>query len=168
MALEKLLWAAQCTGRGDPAFDREHEDYGRALLAYAKTRTPADLAKIPCKPGKTPRLYGVRVLTVEARAFVTDTQGAATRDLNAVRVGVAAIKTGSGPEERPDIESKSEIASLATREWCTRLGALGGGSLIDELAELVLRRADFGDYDEAEGDSPLVHYALPRGSTLAR
>ncbi len=168
MALEKLLLVAQITGRGDPAFDRKSDEYRPALIRYAKTRAPAHLDAIPLLDGRKPRLYGVRVLTPEARAVVADTPGASARALVAVRCGVAEIRHPDGGIEKAPVEIRGgDLGSMATQAWTSRLGALGGGSLLDELGAVVLTRADVGDFDEAEGGDPLDLYALPSGARLA-
>lgn len=168
MALERLLWVAQVTGRGDPAFDRTADGHHAALIRYAKTRAPAHLGAIPLFEGRTPRLYGVRVLTPEARAVVLDTSGAAARAVCAVRVGVAEIRHPDGAVEKAPVEIRGgDLGSMATQAWTRRLSDLGGGSLVDELGAVVLTRADLGDFDEAEGADPLDRFVVPSGAKLA-
>lgn len=167
MPLEKLLFVAQITGRGDSSFDRKAEGYRAALVRYAKTRSPDDLAKIPCIEGRKPHLYGVRVLTPEARAIVEDTAGVTSRYLVAVRVGVAEIRHPDGTVEKAPVESRGDLGAMATQGWTRTLSSLGGGALIDELGSVVLSRADAGDFDEAEGADPLDLYGLPSGARLA-
>lgn len=167
MALERLLLVAQLTGRGDAAFDRKADGFRAALVKYAKTRAPAHLDALPLLTGRKPRLYGVRVLTPEARAVVADTDGMSARALVAVRLGVTEIRHPDGVVEKAPVESSSTIGSMASTEWTKRLFDLGGGALLDELGAVVLTRADLGDYDEAEGADPLDLYALPSGARLA-
>lgn len=168
MALERLLLVAQITGRGDAALDRKAEGLRAALIRYAKTRSAADLAALPLKLDAKPRLYGVRVLTPEARAVVADTDGMSARALVAVRLGVAEIRHPDGTVEKAPVESSSAVGSMASTEWTRRISALGGGALLDELGAVVLTRADVGDFDEAEGADPLDLYGVPSGATLAR
>lgn len=167
MALEKLLYVAQITGRGDGAFDRTHANYRPALLRYARSRLPADLDAIPRIEGRHPRLYGVRVLSPEARAVVADTEGAASRALIAVRVGVADIRHPDNTREQAPVEVRGgDLGSMATAEWPRTLARLGGGALLDELGAVVIARADVGDLDEGD-TGPLGPSALPRGAALA-
>lgn len=166
--MDKLLPVAQITGRGDPAFNRKADGFRVALVRYAKTRSPKDLAAIPLLEGKKPRLYAVRVLTPEARAVVIDTPGMAARALTAVRVGVAEIRHPDGTVEKAPVELRGgDLGSMATQEWTKTIAGHGGAALLDELGAVVMTRADFGDFDEAEGGDPLDLYALPSGARLA-
>jgi len=133
-----------------------------------KTRAAVHLDALPLKTGAKLRLYGVRVLTPEARAVVHDTDGDRARALVAVRLGVAEIRHPDGTVEKAPVESSSSVGAMAPSEWTGRISALGGGALLDELGSVVLTRADLGDFDEAEGADPLDLYGLPSGAMLAR
>jgi hypothetical protein len=164
--LDRMLHVAQTTGRGDPAFDRAHPDYLTALRAYARSRLPSDLAAIPLREGRSPRLFAVRVLSPEARAIVRDAQGDGSRALLAVRMGVASYADGPTTHSAPT-ESSSHLGAMASRDWCVTLSALGGGMLLDELAAVVIHRADYGDADEGAGGDVLAPFDLPPGARLA-
>jgi hypothetical protein len=168
MVMDRILWVALVTGRGDPAWDRSAPNYREALVRYARLRAPEALAAIPCVPGRRPTLFGVAVLTAHARAVVLDAPGTAERALLAVRAGVVAIRRPDQPEERPVYESAgSELGRLAPPSWAERIAEVARGAwAIDELGAVVLHRAEFGDPDEGDGD-PLDRYALPAGARLA-
>ena len=67
-----VLYVAQVSGpRPDPAYNLKAEGYLAALETYAKTRRQEDLAKIPLKPGRTPRLYAVQLMDPETFAALS-------------------------------------------------------------------------------------------------
>lgn len=169
MALDRTLWVALVTGRGDRAWDRSAPNYRETIVRYARLRTPDALAAVPCLPGCRPVLFGVTVLTAHARAVVLDAPGAAERALLAVRAGVVAIRRPDQPEERPLYEgSGSELGRLAPPAWAERIAEIARGAwAIDELGAVVLHRAEFGDPDETDGVDPLDRYGLPAGARLA-
>ncbi len=167
MPLDKTLLVAAVTGRGDPAFDRAHPDHRAALVRYARTRSAADLAKVPLRPGMQPRLYGVAVLTAHARSVVLDAPGPAERAVMAVRAGVVSVRHPDGQAETPAYDAPAgDLGRFAPAAWAEKL-AERGAYVVDELASVVLHRAEFGDHDEAEGADPLVPCELPRGARLA-
>lgn len=167
MPLDRTLLVACVTGKGDPAFDRAHPDYRAAVVRYARTRSAADMAKIPLRPGMAPRLYGVAVLTAHARSVVLDAPGPAERAVMAVRAGVVSVKAPDGAAEVPAYDAPAgDLGRFAPAAWAEKL-AERGASVVDELAAVVLHRAEHGDYDEAEGADPLVPCELPRGARLA-
>lgn len=166
MPLDTTLRVACVAGRGDPAFDRRHPDYRAAVVRYARTRHPAHLDAIPLREGMRPRLYGVAVLTVATRAWVLDAPGEHEQRLRAVIAGVVLVAHPDGRPERPvyDGPALADGSRLAPPSWAQ---SLGSGAVVDELGSVVLHRASVGDYDEAEGDDPLVPCALPHGLRLA-
>lgn len=167
MALDRTLFVATVTGKGDPAFDRAHPTYAAAVVRYARTRSAKDLEKIPLREGMRPRLYGVSVLTAHARAVVLDAPGPAERAVMAVRAGVVSIKPPDGPAEAPVYtEAAGDLGRFAPASWAERL-ADRGAYVVDELAAVVLHRAEHGDYDEAEGADPLAPCGLQPGGRLA-
>lgn len=165
--LDRTLFVASITGKGDPAFDRKHPEYRERLVRYARTRSAADLAKIPLREGMRPRLYGVSVLTAHARSVAIDQPGAAERAVMAVRCGVVSIRQPDGATETPAYDAPaSDFGRMAPAAWVEKVAERGAG-VVDELGAIVLHRAEHGDYDEAEGEDPLVPCELPRGARLA-
>lgn len=167
MALERSLWVAQISGRGDRAFDKEHDDYRRAVTEYARTRGATHLAAIPLLEGQKPRLFEIKVLSAHARSIVLGESDEAARRLLAVRAGVVSIKHPDGDKEKPKTSQRGDIGQLADAAWGERIYQLGGGYLIDELGAVVMHRTNVGDWDEAEGADPLDPFVLPRGVRLA-
>ena len=167
MPLEKILFVACVSGKGDLAFDRKHPDYTAAVARYARTRHPAHLDAIPKREGMRPTLYGVTVLSAHARAVVLDAPGEAEQRVMAVRCGVVSVKRPDGVTTEATAESRGDLGRMAPASWVEMLAADRGASVVDELGHVVIHRATVGDYDEAEGDDPLAPCGLPRGLRLA-
>ena len=156
--------------RTDKALNVAADGAAAALRRYSATRHPADLAKIPVRPGQTPRVYGVRMISVAQLAALQAERGLA-RHLLACRLGVAWTRGADGVTERPE-EEVAQGVRLAAPAWADRLQALGGGLLLAELGEVVQRRAEIGDLDPfddgGDGGDPLDRYAAPSGLRLPR
>ncbi len=170
MPLDQSLWVASVVGpRPDPAFDTRHPEWLTLAQKYARSRDPRDLAKLPLRDGKRPRLYAIEVLTPRQYARLASMPDQVDRDLSAVCCAVLRVKHGDGPVEEAPIAAKGDLGSAADVEkWPAILQRLGGMNLIGELASVALQRAESGDADENEGTDPLALYALPRGLLLAR
>lgn len=176
MSLDKTLFVAQVAApRCDAAFERgapntpAREAWMTAARRYVQTRAPGDLAKLPLKDGRKPRLYGVRVLTPEAFAVVEALSNVQQRVNLAVRAGVTSYRDENGILTDAPLENTGATgAPLATAAWLRTLQDLGGGQLLDELAAVVLRRYQIGDVEDPEGADPLDLYALPAGLRLGR
>lgn len=156
--------------RTDKALDLAADGAAAALRRYGATRHPADLAKVPLRPGQTPRVYGVRLISVAQLAALQAERGLA-RHLLACRLGVAWTRGADGIVARPE-EEVAQGVRLAVPAWVDKLQSLGGGQLIAELGEVVQRRAEIGDLEPVEegeeaGD-PLDRYAPPSGLRLPR
>lgn len=163
-----VLWVAQVSGpRPDPAFDMRAAGYHEALEQYAKTRRPEDLAKVPCKAGRTPRLYGVQLMTPEVYQAIhtLPADRAVARMHFAVAVTVHAMMESGATT--PATFRAGEKLQIADEAWLARLQRTGGEFLLGELAALALRRADLGDWTPEEGSDPLDLYAPPPGMARA-
>lgn len=159
--------------RTDRALDLSQPGAMDALRRYGATRHPADLAKIPLREGRTPRVYGVRMITATQHAVLQAERGPA-RAILACRLGVAWTRGADGAVERAPEESLGG-ARIATAAWVDRLQQLGAVQLVAELGEVVQRRAEIGDLEpddlatDAEvGGDPLDLYAPPSGLRLPR
>lgn len=160
-----VMYVAQVSGpRPDPAYDMKAEGYAAALETYAKTRRREDLAKIPTKPGRVPRLYAVQLMDPETFAAASSLPAGMARlhFLVAVTVHAASI---DGQTHAAALRPKEKIA-LAEPSWLTTLARWGGEYLLAELADVAEARAMLGDWTP-EGDDPLELYAPPRGMVRA-
>ena len=159
--------------RTDRAFAVNADGAAAALRRYSATRHPADLARVPLREGRTPRLYGVRMLTAAELSALQPHRGL-ERSILACRVGVTFARSPEGSVERATMESEGTV-KLATMEWIEKLQAIGGVQLLVELGEIIQRRAEIGDIDPEDyptaaegGGDPLDLYAAPSGLKLPR
>lgn len=135
----------------DPAFDREHPDWLELRDRYVETRALADLARLPVKPGCHPTLWRIRPLTVAARATAYSTAAPSLQRLWAARLGLVARVDG------PRVYGDGAVSDCAEKRLDTHRGsnppqvkdeALDeaarqfGGDLLDELADVILHRAN--------------------------
>lgn len=162
-------WVAQVASpRTDPAFDQTDPRTAEALAMYKCLRTAKRLAAIPLVPGKTPRLWGIRPLEPLVTAGLCDTVGATSR---AMLTFLAACHVRRDGDQVVSAHTEGK-PPRATEAWLREAIALGGVDLIREVAEVILRREDLGDFeddDAAESPAdPFDRYGLPRGLTLPR
>lgn len=160
-----VLYVAQVSGpRPDPAYNLTAEGYLAALETYAKTRRQEDLAKIPLKPGRTPRLYAVQLMDPETFAALSTLQNGVGRLHFAVALTVHAASV-DGQTHVASMRAKEKLP-IAETEWLTKLARWGGEYLLAELADVAETRATLGDWTP-EADDPLELYAPPRGMARA-
>ena len=141
------LWVASMfdpalnTDKGTPGFD--------AGLAYIRTRSIADLAKIPRAEGMVPVLVELAPLTPASRAAALALQSASQRHLAAVqysarRVMVQPWQVSAGAIEGPAEDLDTTTAGpwpILTEKGAARLLELLGGEALDELGSLAIQRA---------------------------
>lgn len=139
---------------GDAAFDTGHADFARAITAYERTRTLADLAAVPLRadhPGMT--LYVLAPLTAGALAAVREAGGVAYGQGVAVLHALRAVVTharvapdGAVSGERAAVERLSDkhgrpLDGVAPYAVLDRLQEEEGGQAIQELGALAIERA---------------------------
>lgn len=175
MSDSDLLHVAQVYApRCDPAFDRKHADWPKAVVTYARARTKVRLDALPRLEGKTPRLWAVAWLTPAAYALLRATPNPADRQQLAFKVGCHARVEPDGRVIRASIAERASSASgtsVASDEWLAEAVRLGGHQLVAEVAEVVMRRHEIGDIPDDGGDDlidPLDRYQGPPGLVLAR
>src|SRR5574343_19998 len=81
---------------GDPALDLDAPDAGRLLSAYERSRSEADLAALPVRPGETLTRYHLQPLSTGAYAAARDVPGESARDLFVVSVCCHAYTDSKG------------------------------------------------------------------------
>ena len=171
-----ILWVAQVASpRTDPAFDLTAPTWDAAAKRYVKTRSAKDLAALPTKPGRKPRLWGVRLITPSEYATILAVQNGAQRAQVAFAAGCHQRIDPNGITARATLLDRPsrESPEVSSGEWVTEAQRLRGHQLIEEVASVVIRRAEIGDIeDEAELEDalrdPFALYGLPRGLTLSR
>lgn len=155
---------------GDPAFDREHEAWPALRDRYVDTRSVADLAALPTLPGQWPTLWRARALSVGARATCYSATSVAAQRLNALRFGLVSQVDGprayepaegrvSGCAEKPFDVVPGAVFPQAADAGLDALAALVGGDGLDELADVILHRAD-------SNPRRLLPFPLPPRSAL--
>jgi len=144
---------------GDPALDLDAPEAGRLLSAYERSRSEADLAALPVRPGETLTRYALAPLSTAAYVVVRDVVGEAARDLFVVSVCCHSYTDGHG--QHTARTQRSGRVTIAEDEWLDELAASGGCQLFRELASVALRRAEVRP-------SALDPFALPRGLRLGR
>ena len=163
--------------RCDPAFNRRHPDWNRLARRYVATRLPEHLAALPRVEGRSPVLYRVGLLTPKAYAVLRGLVSPTVLAHSAVLAAVHSFTDANGRQHRATMAPRRADVDMDVAEeaWLDTLRAIGGGVLLEELAEVVIRRHEIGDFDDASDDDgegalpdPLDRYALPPGSTLAR
>lgn len=135
----------------DPAFDREHADWPDLRDRYVETRALADLSRLPVKPGTWPSLFRIRPLTVAARATAHSSPAVSLQRLWAARLGVVSRVDGarvygdgtvSDCNEKRFATHRGSNPPQVTDEELDALLREFGGDLLDELAEVILHRAN--------------------------
>lgn len=167
--LSTVLQVAQMGApRTDRAFDRKAEVWAKRAARYVTTRHPSDLAALPLREGKTPRLYSLAMLTPEGYTAMQARRGA-ERVYFLVRLAVLDTQH-EAQTEKPEKGEREGDLTLAPMSWVARLQHIGGLGLVEELATIIERRAVIGDLepdeDEGEVTDPLDRYGLPPGVTL--
>lgn len=138
---------------GDPAFDRSHKEWETLRNRYADTRSIADLAALPVLPEQWPQLWRVRPLTTAGRATAYTSGASSLQRITALRLGLVARI--DGPRTYDDVNgtvggaTEVALAQLAgaalaqvTEAALDEAGAHLGGDGLDELADVILHRAD--------------------------
>lgn len=163
MPLEKGLLVAQVADpQCDPAFDRTHPEWKTRVERYVRTRAPLDLAALPLREGRKPRLYEIACVQPMQYGAIRGAQGVRA-SFFACLYGVTSVVQPSGEVVKPPLEPGGSGPPVAKDEWLRTLQGFGGMRLVEELAACVICRADAGDWGEAEGADPLDLYELPSG-----
>jgi len=138
---------------GDPAFDREHPAWVALRDRYVDTRSIADLAALPVLPEQQPQLWRVRPLTTAGRATAYTSATPSLQRITALRLGLVSRVDGPRTYDAVNgtIGGATEIAlaqmpnaplpqvtDAALDEASSQLG----GDALDELADVILHRAD--------------------------
>lgn len=138
---------------GDPAFDREHPEWIARRNRYADTRSVADLAALPVLPEQQPQLWRVRPLTTAGRATAYTSGASSLQRITALRLGLVARIDGprtydtvsgtvGGAAEVPLAQLAGAALAQVTDAALDEAGAHLGGDGLDELADVILHRAD--------------------------
>jgi len=165
--MSATLWIAQIgKPRTDRAFDTKHPEWKALAAKYLRTRSAKDLAALPLKEGKRPRVWALKQLDPTAYATVAAYANAAQRAQKVFALTchqrrepdgqVVDAKLADGPAPR-----------LAVDAWVTEAQHLGGHIWILEAAEVALRWSELGDLDdellEEYAADPFALFGLPRG-----
>ena len=132
----------------DPSFDHAHADWPKLRDAYARSRSLADLAKLPRLAEQPLTLWRLRPLSVAARSAVFASAAESMQRLSAVRLGVVArldnatVEGGAvkGAETvLPAIEGglpqvQDPALQAEVDAW--------GGLWVDELGDVIIHRTN--------------------------
>lgn len=144
----------------DPAVDLSARP-GALLSAYERTRSDADRAAIPLRPGASPSLFEVSPLTPAGYRYVRDAQGA-MRDHRAFRLCCHAFTDEHGQRheaaQHGGIVTTGTIAE-ASDDWLDHVAGLYGEAGIREVAKVALDRAE-------AGPRAVAPFGLPPGLML--
>jgi hypothetical protein len=150
----------------DPALDLEHPDAGALLSAYAGSRAPADLAKLPLKKGGVLSLFTTLPLNSSALRFVKSALSMETRVQWLVQVGCHEFtdeksETHKATQHGKLTDSADKKFKVASEDWLDFLRGRYGSAGLEELALVILDRAE-------ASPRALAPFGLPPGSTLPR
>lgn len=138
---------------GDPAFDRSHPAWVNLRDRYIDTRSIADLAALPVLPEQWPQLWRVRPLTTGGRATAYTSATPSLQRITALRLGLVSRVDGPRTYDAVNgtIGGATEIAlpqvpnaplPQVTDAALDEASAQLGGDALDELADVILHRAD--------------------------
>ena len=166
--LTSVLDVVLVTGAGDPAFNRAHPKYATLATAYARTRSPEDLAALMecCHDGRKPWVFRVSPLSVFAAEWTTN--GTAPSDVSRYnRAFLASCFTVVDPQgnqiDAPRTTRPGDDEQVAATAWADTVARkLGRGmGAIREVGAVALQRA------EVPADAVGFYWPLPGGLRLA-
>ena len=166
--LTSVLDVVLVTGAGDPAFDRSHPQYATLATAYARSRSPEDLAALMqcCHDGRKPWVFRVSPLTVFAAEWTTN--GTTTNDTSRyLRAFLASCFSVVAPDgnthDAPRTSRPGDDEQQAAPAWGDTVARkLGRGmGAIREVGAVALQRA------EVPADAVGFYWPLPGGLRLA-
>jgi len=147
----------------DPAIDTEAQDASRALTVYERSRSEGDRKAIPLRPSARPCLFTLKPLTASSIRFVKGGNSDEEKVQRAVVTACHEYTDERGLPHRATEHGKvTEIDkrfSVGSDEWLDHLIETFGNSAIQELAAVVIQRAE-------ASPKALAPFRLPRGSML--
>lgn len=166
--LTTVLDVVLVTGTGDPAFDKAHPKYAALATAYARSRSPEDLAALMdcCKPGLKPWVFKVSPLTVFATEWATNGTAASDtiRYSRAFLASCFSIVAPDGNEHTaPRTTRPGDDEQQAAPAWADTVARKHGRGIgaIREVGAVALQRA------EVPADATGFFWPLPGGLRLA-
>lgn len=150
----------------DPAIDLDAPNVAALLSAYEHSRSDADRAALPLRPGAALTIFTVAPLTTAALRFVMAPTGI-ERAQRAVLACCHGYVGADGVEHRAQdmggvtATPGAKGFSLASEEWLEHLAGAFGHAALEEIAAVAITRAEVG----ARAVAP---FALPRGLMLPR
>ena len=125
---------------GDPALDLDAPGAPALLSAYARTRSDADRAALPVKPGARLAEFTLRRISQSELRFVREGRGPAGQAQRAFLAGCHAYLDAEGREHKARVQSEGSV-SWADDEWLDAVGDAFGGQAIDEIGHAVIQWA---------------------------
>lgn len=143
----------------DPALDLSTEEGRAAAAAYVRTRSYADLSRLPHDPSMSPVVWKLRALSAKERAVVLGNATPSMGDLDAVRYALVSRIDGAtlspdGPTGGRE-EELPRVAGLVTEAALEGIAEVFGGAIFDELGRLAIHRASLASVR-------LVPFPLPQ------
>lgn len=166
--MTSILDVVLVTGAGDPALDMTHPKAQALVTAYARTRSPEDLAALAeiYRPGRRPWVFKLSPLSVFADDYARNgtTSNDASRYSRAFISSCFAVVDPDGKEHAAPVISKpGDDDRTAAPAWADTVARkLGRGTgAIRELGSVALMRA------EVPADVAGFFWPLPGGLRLA-
>lgn len=147
----------------DPAIDVNASGVAAKLTTYERSRSVADRDALPLHKDARLTLFQVAPLSPAGVRVVLNEQGA-RRAQYAVQVACHEFTDASGQVHRAadhgGLQTSGKLA-IASDEWLDHIAELFGHKAINELASVILIRAEAGPL-------ALAPFVLPLGLMLAR
>ena len=147
----------------DPALDLDAPGAAARLTAYERSRSDADRDALPLRPDAKPVLFTLAPLTAAGVRLVMNESGP-RRAQNAVALACHEYTDARGATHKAaDHGGLTPLGKvhIAGEEWLDHLIDTFGNKAINELAALVIVRAE-------AGPSAVAPFALPLGLMLPR
>jgi len=147
----------------DPALDLAAPGVAQKLTAYERGRTPEALAALPLVKGGRLTTFRVRPLTSAGVRVVMGDTGP-RRAQNAVCVACHEFTDSDGVTHKAADHGglvTSGVLSIATDEWLDFIADRYGYKAINEIASVIILRAE-------AGPAAVAPFALPLGLMLPR
>ena len=147
----------------DPAINLNSPGVAAKLTAYERSRSDADRDALPLHADSRLALFRLAPLTSAGVRVVTGETGP-RRAQYAVQVACHEFTDAAGTVHRAadhgGLQTSGKL-SIASDEWLDHLADLYGHKAINELASVILLRAE-------AGPAAVAPFALPLGLMLAR
>lgn len=122
----------------DPAINLAAEGVSALLAAYQRTRSDADRAALPLKPGAQCAEFDIARLSQSVLRFAREGRSPAEQAQRAVLAGCHVYRDASGHEHRARTTSDNGM-TWASDEWLDKIGDEFGAQAIDEIGHAVIQ-----------------------------